>query len=892
MTENVIKCAAKDRRKQIYTSSLNGIDYIEVVTIDPSVMLGLSRRGLFSGSYLVVYFFKPLEAFTSLSENNVQFEGGVKVKNLRAVWAMPYMDMLDMLVAAPSDLPMTIEEFNLFEDYVDVDSKDKALIVCPSSDGDFSTYTLRIVDPLSSSIVPPKGFDVILSSIDFSFKINEASLFDFKSVSGVSAEVLQEPVIDYLSKDYASFRHLALSRLALLIPDWKERNVADVGIMMAELLAYVGDYLSYYQDAVATEAYLGTSRRRISVKRHARLLDYYMHNGCNSRAWVCIQTTRDLGDSEGGFCVVPRGTRFLTGIGNGVLVVDFEDLEKEVADGAKVFEAMHDLKMLYKNNNVINFYTWWNSDYCLPKGSTQATLYDSKKNENGEVSRILKLKCGDVLIFEETHSIDGIVTDKDVSHRHAVRLTSVEEAVDELTTPAQCVVNIKWDIEDALPFSLCVRKNGKYVAVAYGNVLLVDYGLSLKAEPLIDSNMRLNFRPRLKYGSLTFKGPFDALASASSAYNYNLQDVKADIYLKQLRIPKNEFDEFTTNDWLPGEWTPQQDLFLSNKFKTDFVVETESDGSAMLRFGDGIHGLNPQKIIGEMPKLFYGFYRIGNGVEGNVGADSIKRIVNPNNTITKKTSNPTNNNSVLTEKDVFCIRNPLPARGGVNPESIAMVRQNAPEAAKINERAVTDADYAEILKRKSNEIQSVVAKTRWTGSWYTIYVMVDRFGRKPVDEAFKRKVKNILNQYRLSGYDIEVYGPKYVPLEIEVNINVSSNSLCSEVEKMLIEVFSNRILSNGLKGFFHPDNFTFGQPILLRDLLVALSKVEGVASFSVKKFKRADQEENNNNNNAVVDVSYLSKREIQVGPYEVVQLDNDANYPANGQIKFNLTGDR
>ena len=55
------------------------------------------------------------------------------------------------------------------------------------------------------------------------------------------------------------------------------------------MLAYVGDHLSYQQDAVATEAYLGTARRRVSVRRHARLVDYAMHDGCNARAWVQVQ---------------------------------------------------------------------------------------------------------------------------------------------------------------------------------------------------------------------------------------------------------------------------------------------------------------------------------------------------------------------------------------------------------------------------------------------------------------------------------------------------------------------------------------------------------------------------------------------------------------------------
>src|SRR5207248_4366809 len=99
-----------------------------------------------------------------------------------------------------------------------------------------------------------------------------------------------EPEVNYLAKDYASFRQLILDRLALVMPDWQERHVPDIGIMLVEVLAYVGDYLSYYQDAVATEAYLDTSRLRISVRRHARLVDYQLREGCNARAWVTFKT--------------------------------------------------------------------------------------------------------------------------------------------------------------------------------------------------------------------------------------------------------------------------------------------------------------------------------------------------------------------------------------------------------------------------------------------------------------------------------------------------------------------------------------------------------------------------------------------------------------------------
>ena len=99
---------------------------------------------------------------------------------------------------------------------------------------------------------------------------------------------MSPPEIDYLAKDYASFRQLMLDHLALRVPGWTERSEADLGIVLVEILAYVGDYLSYYQDAVATEAYLGTARRRTSIKRHVRLLDYVLHEGCNARVWVQI----------------------------------------------------------------------------------------------------------------------------------------------------------------------------------------------------------------------------------------------------------------------------------------------------------------------------------------------------------------------------------------------------------------------------------------------------------------------------------------------------------------------------------------------------------------------------------------------------------------------------
>src|SRR5580765_5188939 len=97
------------------------------------------------------------------------------------------------------------------------------------------------------------------------------------------------PHIDYQARDFAGFQQLLLDHMSVLVPGWTERGAADQGNALIDLLAYAADYMAYYQDAVATEMYLGTARLRRSVRRHAQLLDYDLHEGCNARVWAHIQ---------------------------------------------------------------------------------------------------------------------------------------------------------------------------------------------------------------------------------------------------------------------------------------------------------------------------------------------------------------------------------------------------------------------------------------------------------------------------------------------------------------------------------------------------------------------------------------------------------------------------
>ncbi|HKB36187.1 MAG TPA: hypothetical protein VKD72_07015, partial [Gemmataceae bacterium] len=132
--------------------------------------------------------------------------------------------------------------------------------------GDFSRYTLKIVSTL---------LDPFFDHSVFSFKARCESTLDCKPPPEVCPPPDTEtPPIDYLAKDYDSFRKALSDFSALRYPEWVERSEADFGVMLMEALCAVADDLSYTQDRVAAEATLETATQRRSVVRHARLVDY------------------------------------------------------------------------------------------------------------------------------------------------------------------------------------------------------------------------------------------------------------------------------------------------------------------------------------------------------------------------------------------------------------------------------------------------------------------------------------------------------------------------------------------------------------------------------------------------------------------------------------------
>src|SRR6266436_4387393 len=109
-------------------------------------------------------------------------------------------------------------------------------------------------------------------------------------------QVGNRQVINYLARDYASFRQALLDLIPSKLPEWSDRSEADFGIVLIELFAYMADILSYYQDRIANEAFLSTAQERRSVIEHLNLIGYELQGAAPATARLSVIVSNDRND--------------------------------------------------------------------------------------------------------------------------------------------------------------------------------------------------------------------------------------------------------------------------------------------------------------------------------------------------------------------------------------------------------------------------------------------------------------------------------------------------------------------------------------------------------------------------------------------------------------------
>jgi hypothetical protein len=723
--------------------------------------------------------------------------------------------------------------------------------------GDFSDYVLEIA--------ARPDLDERFRRCRFNVKVTCPTRFDCRPPRTESAAPPPTIDVDYLAKDYASFRQALLDLIPRLAPDWTERVAADLGITLLELLAYVADQLSYFQDAVANEAHLETARQRLSVRRHARLVDYRMHDGASARAFVHVAMREGRSqriDPDDPLMVLARISAPI-GAGPPGPVVAAADRTRAMALTSAVYLTTTGARLDHQLNEIA-LYDWGDAPCCLPAGSTSVELVEN-------LTAVLRV--GDYLLFEELLGPDtGDPTLADPAHRQVVRLTGVERLRDELRSLD--LTQVRWDSADGLAFPLCVTGAGPGgtridgVSVARGNLLLADHGepvgerpaetiavTEYRADPVASGTRAPRFA--LDRGPLAFHLPRPEPGQAVA----DLRRAGPDEAEPQ--VVKVEVSGTSPSD----DWSPFPTLIGRDRFDHVFAVEVDDDGLAHLRFGDDVFGARPPADARYRVE-----YRVGVGPQGDVGIDALAHLVDDGRGLAD---------------DVVRVRNPLPSWGSAEPESIERVRRMAPAAFRARQhRAVTEADYAEVTARHPR-VRSARARFRWTGSWHTVFVSIDPEGRLDPDPALLADVRRHVEQFTLAGYDVEVVRPHYVPLDIGLEICAAGDHFRPPVEQAVRRALGTGLLSGGRRAFFHPDELTFGQPLYLSRLYAAVAAVDGVESVMATRFARLAD---NDPAGGPVTRANLDRGEVAVGPLEIVRLDDDPDFPENGLLRLDVRG--
>jgi len=761
--------------------------------------------------------------------------------------------------------------------------------------GDYAPYLLSIGWSLDTDgywTFDLDGLDRHFSVAPVNFRPGCLIDFDCKPGCDCHDDVLEEPVLDYLAKDYASFRQLLLDLVAERNPSWTERSPADVGIALLELFAYEGDYLSYLQDAVANEAYLDTARQRISAKRHAKLIDYAMHDGRN--AWTYAQfTVADQGAISPGVQLV---TKIAAPLKHAVpplppsavlpnAPTDIDYLTDPALANVRVFETSAVTQVHYLNNEL-RIHAWGDENCCLPAGATTAHLYGLQSvAENNLRAALPPLAEGDLLLLEEVAGpATGARADADPTHRQVVRIAyppvdltdelfikdlkpdGTPYSVAERAGAALHVLEVTWAKVDALTFPLCVSAtlaDGETtvpaVSVARGNVAPADHGRTVRETfdfaPATDGDPLV--RLPLSQGPQTIQAPFppDAVWHFADAAPPARTQLSADVHEAVPAVTMS-----TTPDEL---WLPTPDFFGPGEPAPRCVVDVDDTGRAVLRFGDGQYG---SRFVGITQARVA--YRIGVGRPGNIGAEGLAHVVTP---APLPVGWPT----------IQAVRNPLPARDGIDPETIEEVRRHAPAAVRaVQYRAVTEDDYRRAALTLDG-VASAVASFRWTGSWYTVFVgidpvdtgnaIVDARGLVHLDEGFRLQVLDGLTRYRLAGYDLEIRAARYVPLDVELQLCVTYGYFAGDV---------SHAAALALQRLFDPAGLSFGQPVYLSRLYATVEGIDGVELATVTAFHRWGRDPGGE----------LEAGVMSIGPWEIARLDNDPSNIEMGALTITAGG--
>lgn len=793
--------ASHDRRAQILNSAVfNGIDFVEIANAAQTL--------------LRVHFLNAVEVASTVT-------------------AAPRIDGGET-IAAVAVLPVAPADWSL-------DDAHLVLTLRVAAPGDFSTYRLTLT---------AGALDAFFSSAGFSFKAACPSDLDCAAAAPAPGEVEGEtPAIDYLAKDFLSFRQALLDFSTENYPNWQERSEADFGVMFLEALSALGDDFSYLQDRIAAEASLVTATQRRSVLRHARLVDYDAGPTLSARVMLQFEV-------GAGAAAIPPGVAVAASGPDGSPIV-FETGEG-LADTAST-------PVRAGWNRAAGLMAYWLDDSAqiLPQGATEMLVAG-----HGHA-----FEPGQALLIETAGAAP-----LDPPLRRIVRLPPAgdpagawaQEGHDALF--GKDFTRIVWRAEDALAEPRDLARTqivGNLVPATQGQTLVEYFSIGPDASapktaiaieragpsPALPGERAP--RPTIKILPLA-NAPAAWLASADGAARPEVRVVDGDGkvwgWKKSLLAEKvDETAKVFTLD--PARFRP-----LGENSDASVTHEYDGDQGDALRFGDGVFGVNPPRGA-----RFTVASRAGAGALGNVASGAVTRI-DPGKAATL---------------GLIAATNPFPATGGADAQSLTSIRRLAPQAFRaVMRRAVLPQDYAAAAQTLP-WVKRAGTTQRWTGSWLTTFTTPEPVATEQAETGQRIELIQLLNRYRMAGTESYVPDPNYLSIDLAIHLCARRDVFAAQVKQAAMAALTPAGKRNS-SAFFAVSRFGFGQTLYRSALEAALQAAPGVDGVTSIKYRLRDRS-----------LDFIEMGDsVAVGASQILRCDNDPNRPGNGALILHVGGGR
>jgi Baseplate J-like protein len=707
--------------------------------------------------------------------------------------------------------------------------------------GDYSTYTLTI---------PSDQLDPFFQSVSFSFQASCPTTLDCAAPAPGSPGPAGERVpIDYLAKDFGSFRQALSEFSTSRYPAWVERSEADLGVVLMEALAAAADELSYHQDRVSAESTIQTATQRLSVLRHARLVDY--EPAPATTATTVLQLDVNSPPSGTAWTIdTPLLFRAL-GADGSIIYFEIEDPATGLsgpADGVPLAWATVDTRW---NQASLQPYYLDDSQRILPAGSTGLYL----------VGHRLGLYTGQQLLLDTPAAISGDPPVREL----VIVLAPGTETEDPLFSPLTPILLTQVPL--AAPTT--ADHDLSLTAVA-GNIVPAVQG------------MRQTDTFEIPDPAECPPGPVVVRAAANQTPGNVLPDFRYSLGsgpLAWLATPGQDQDTSTparpeivliadgTQPWEFQRWlldaeasdqvytlTPEQySPVLTSGGRTWY--DYDGDGGTTIRFGNGTFGASPP------PKTsFTVLYRVGGGSVGNVPAGTI---------VTVAPGQPQ-------AEVVNACTNPFPASGGTDAETIAQVRVRAPQSFSADPlRVVQTADYV-AAAQSLPWVQQAGTTFRWTGSWLTVLTSANPVAAEEPTIGQLTCLTELLDQRRLAGYESYVLLPRYVSIDLQITVCGQPTAFASQVQAAVLA----RLQPGSPLGFFDHSQWGFGQPLESSALLAAVQSCPGVAGVIGVLYRQRG-----------VNPDWTPLPDtLTVAADQILRIDNDPSRPDAGSLQVTVEG--